>query len=104
MRTTQRAGAVLMVFTLAVTLLSCSKGVTGTYLNTKDSKTTLELKSNGGFAVYEKSGSPAVATGTYKVQGTVITFSLGGDNNKSGSGKIEGDILTDPDGVTWKKQ
>ena len=37
------------------------------------------------------------------VEGTVITFTLPG-MGKSGTGKIEGDILTDPDGVTWKRQ
>lgn len=101
MRKMQRAGAVLIVFAMAVTLLSC-KSYKGTYVNTKDSTVSLELKGDGSFAVYEK-GKTAAATGTYKVEGTVITFTLPG-MGKSGTGKIEGDTLTDPDGVTWKKQ
>jgi len=102
MRTMQRAGAVLVLLTLAATLLSCSRGPAGTYTNSKDSGVTLELKNDGNFAILEKGTS--AATGTYKVQGTVITFVLAGNSNKTGTGKLEGDVLTDPDGTTWNKQ
>lgn len=103
MRKLQRAGAVVILLTLSFSLLSCSKGVTGTYVNSKDSKTTIQLKSDGTFALYESGNTTAAATGTYKVEGTVITLTLAG-MNKTGTGKIENDVLTDPDGVTWKKQ
>lgn len=103
MRKLQRAGAVLIVLTLSFTLLSCSKGVAGTYVNSKDSKSTIQLKSDGSFALYESGNTTAAASGTYKMQGTVITFTLAG-MSKTGTGKIENGVLTDPDGVTWKKQ
>lgn len=103
MRKLQRAGAVLIVLTLSVTLLSCSKGVAGTYVNSKDSKSTIQLKNDGSFALYESGNATAAASGTYKMQGTVITFTLA-SMNKTGTGKIENGVLTDPDGVTWKKQ
>ncbi|HEY6251833.1 MAG TPA: hypothetical protein VI685_17890 [Candidatus Angelobacter sp.] len=103
MKKMQRAGAVLIVLTLAVTLLSCSKSVAGTYVSNKDAQMSLELKGNGSFAVYQKNKTTALATGTYKVDGTVITLVITGEN-KPGTGKLEGDLLTDPDGNTWKKQ
>lgn len=103
MKKLQRAGGVLMLLTLSLSLLSCSKGVAGTYVNSKDSKATIQLKNDGSFALYESGNTAAAAGGTYKVEGTVITFTLAG-MNKTGTGKIENGVLTDPDGVTWKKQ
>lgn len=103
MKKMQRVGAVLIVFTMAVTLLSCSKSVAGTYLSTNDSQTTLELKGDGSFSMHRKGSPNPLFTGSYKVQDKVITFTLSGENT-TGNGKIEGDTVTDPDGNTWKKQ
>lgn len=99
MRTMQKAGAVLITFTLAITLLSCRKQQTGTYVNNKNSNITMALKDDGSFTVTEKERNRTVS-GTYKIDGTVITFSLEG---KTATGKIEAGVLTDPDGDTWKK-
>ena len=98
MRTTPKA-AVLVVITLAITLVSCRKQTT-TYVNNKDPKVTMSLKGDGSFTVTETQKNRSFS-GTYKIDGTVITFSMEG---KTASGKIEGDVLTDPDGDTWKKQ
>ena len=103
MKKLQRAGAVLILLTMSFSLLSCSKGVAGTYVNSKESKQTIQLKSDGSFALYETGNTTAAATGTYKVEGTVITFTING-MSKTGTGKIENGVLTDPDGVTWNKQ
>ncbi|HEY6351654.1 MAG TPA: hypothetical protein VI636_19815 [Candidatus Angelobacter sp.] len=99
MRKMQRAGAVLVLLTLTATLLSCSRKPTGTYVNTKDSKVTLELKSDGSFTVSQKTMNRSV-NGTYKIEGTVITFTLQGHD---ATGKLQDGVLTDPDGDTWKK-
>jgi hypothetical protein len=103
MRTTQRAGAVLVVFTLAVTLLSCSKNPAGIYVSSRNPQVTLELKGDGTFIGMLKGNATPMATGTYKIEGTVITLTEKGEG-KSESGKIEGDVITDPNGGTWTRQ
>ena len=91
-----------MVLAMAVALLSCNK-TTGTYVNSKEPDTRMELKGDGTFAIYEKGKTTATIGGTYKVDGTVITFTLPG-LGRSAAGKLESGVLTDPDSVTWKKQ
>ena len=103
MRKLQRAGAVLVVFTMVVTMLSCSRSPAGVYVSGKDSRVSLELKSDGTFAGMIKGRPTPMATGTYKVDGTVITLTTDG-SSKPETGKIEGDIITDPDGGTWTRQ
>jgi len=103
MKKLQRAGAVLVVFTMAVTLLSCSKSPVGTYVSNKDARVSLELKRDGTFAGMVKGRPTPVATGTYKIEGTVITLATEGGGRPE-TGKIEGDIITDPGGDTWTRQ
>ena len=90
-----------MLLVLMIGLLSCSKGAAGVYVNSKEAK--MELKSDGSFSIYEKGVNKALATGTYTVKGNDITFALTG-LGRTGTGKIDGNSITDPDGETWKKQ
>lgn len=103
MRKLQSAGAVVVVFTVAITLLSCSKSPVGTYISSKDSRVILELKTDGTFAGMLRGQTTPLATGTYKVEGNVITLTTSGAN-KPETGKIDGDIITDPVGDTWTRQ
>ncbi|HXJ65874.1 MAG TPA: hypothetical protein VNN79_19120 [Actinomycetota bacterium] len=100
-RRTSAAGALVLVLAVAV-LSACSSGgddssVAGSYLS--PGKGAIVLAPDGRFAIVE--ANRTAATGTYSIDGNKITFTIGGQ--KAGTGTIEGDKLTDPDGNVFTK-
>lgn len=102
MTRTQRAAVLVILLTITVTLVNCSSNPAGVYVSSKDPTITMELKRDGSFSILSKRSTAAVMSGTYKVDGKVVTFAVNG--NTLGTGKIEDSTITDPDGTTWKKQ
>ena len=91
---------ILIVILLVVCLLvGCSKTVAGKYVNEKNPKDYLELKSDGTFFVQE--GSMGMA-GKYEIEGNQITLKT--DIGLATRGKIEGKTIIDKDGDRWTKQ
>jgi len=81
-------------------LISCSKtGVSGKYVNEKNPKDYLELKSDGTF--FSQEGPMGIA-GKYEVEGDQITLKT--DMGFASRGKIQGKTIIDKDGDRWTKQ
>jgi hypothetical protein len=97
---TPMAGVVVLVLAVVV-LAGCSSNknasVVGAYLNPK--KGAIVLSEDGRFSVAQ--ANKTVVSGTYELDGSKITFTIGGKN--AGTGTIEGDKLTDPDGNVFVK-
>jgi hypothetical protein len=93
--------AIPAALALAV-LAACSSNnanaaVAGSYLAPKVG--AIVLSADGRFSIAQANKS--VVSGTYQLDGTSITFFIGG--KKAGTGSIEGDKLTDPDGNVFTK-
>lgn len=89
----------LITILLTLTFISCSKSYVGTFLSEKNSKNYIELKSDGSFYIQEdKQGF----TGKFEVEDKTITFKT--DIGVAFRGKIEKNIIIDPDGETWVKK
>ncbi len=97
---TSTAGAVVLVLAVAV-LAGCSSNgnasVAGSYLNPQ--KGAIVLADDGTFSVAQ--ANRTVVSGTYELHDSAITFFIGG--KKAGTGSIQGDRLTDPDGNVFTK-
>ena len=59
---------------------------------------SIELKQDGKFTL---KGDNKVASGNYSVDGTSIV--LNPESKAAAKGKLEGDIITDSEGIKWKK-
>ena len=93
------AGLTLILVVMVLGSVACSSddGVAGTYVHEVEG--TIELRSDGTWSIMQESGS--AAEGEYEVEGTTITFFI--DGQRLGTGTIEGDQLTDPDGKVFTK-
>lgn len=76
--------------------------VSGKYMETGSTTAYTQLNSDGTFSVTDQGQT---ISGTYKVDGTSITLTPTRPAGlPTSSGTIQGDTLTDPDGVKWVKQ
>ncbi|HEY7280126.1 MAG TPA: hypothetical protein VID47_00925 [Actinomycetota bacterium] len=99
-RRTSAAGALVLLLAVVVLAACSSNGnasVAGAYLNPK--KGAIVLSEDGRFSVAQADNT--VVSGTYTLDGSKITFTIG--ERTAGSGTIEGDKLTDPDGNVFVK-
>lgn len=87
----------ILTLILLITLFGCAKTVSGTFVNEKNSKQYLELKSDGTLYLEESGGH----TGKYTVDGNTITLDFGGP---AARGTINGDTITDDEGKKWIKK
>ena len=87
---------ILFCLVLMITISSCSKSISGTYVNEANSGEYLELKSDRSF--YSRESGIGVA-GKYEVDGDVITLKL--ESGRAARVRIKGNILIDEDGKNW---
>lgn len=89
----------IVLILAAFLVVGClESGIQGKYIDTEEPNQYMELNSDGTFFVYQDSGS---FSGTYEVKDDTIRLIL--PNGMTVVGKIEGNNLIDPEGVTWKK-
>ncbi|HET9838185.1 MAG TPA: hypothetical protein VFR84_08115 [Candidatus Angelobacter sp.] len=94
-----RSIAPVLALTLFLSLMGCSKGVTGIYVHDKNKQEYLELKSDSAFVVHGMGGQSL--SGKYKVEGEVVTLTL--DRGPAVKARINGSVFTDPAGESWIK-
>jgi hypothetical protein len=93
-----RSMAQLLALALTLSLFGCSKGVTGIYVNDKNKRDYLELRSDSTFFLREHGMG---VSGKYRIDGEVITLTL--DAGPSVQGKLHGAVITDDEGQTWAR-
>lgn len=87
------------VFSLSLILIACSSGLAGKWVNPADAKDYYEFKSDGTW--FSQNSSGRGAAGTYEVAGNEITMKLG--NGMAGKATVKDNVMTTPDGKTYKK-
>lgn len=85
---------------LAAALFGCDGGkVEGTYYNTEDPREYIALKEDGKFEL--KSRDQAVS-GKYSFSNGTVVLNPG--EKAVAVGTLDGDVITDKDGLKWKKK
>lgn len=93
----KRLGAALL---LCAALLGCDGGkVEGTYYNTEDPRDFIALKADGK---YELKSRDQVVSGKYSFSDGTVTLNPG--EKAAAIGKLEGDVITDKDGLKWQRK
>ncbi|GAB6172977.1 hypothetical protein JCM15765_24550 [Paradesulfitobacterium aromaticivorans] len=82
-----------LVLIMLNTLTGCAKTVSGTYVDVKNNKSYLELKSDGTWYLQDDYGHGY--TGKYTIDGNTITIDNGG---RAARFTINGDTITDSEG------
>jgi hypothetical protein len=93
----KKIAAICLLLSLAA-LVGCDGRIEGTYFNVGNTMESIELKKDGKFTL---KGDNKVASGSYSVDGKAIT--LNPESKAAAKGKLEGDIITDSEGIKWKK-
>jgi hypothetical protein len=92
-----RMGAVLLV---CAALFGCDGGkIEGTYYNSEDPREVITLKGDGKYEL--KSRNEAIS-GKYSYSKGTVTLNPG--EKAAAIGKLEGDVITDKDGLKWKRK
>lgn len=79
-------------------LAGCGKSYVGTYISQQHADRYLELKSDGTFFCKDS----MTMSGTYKMEDQTITLTT--PMGMASRGTLDGDTMTDPDGVKWTKK
>jgi len=97
--------SLLLVSLLVWILPGCGRSVSGRYVNAKNSREYMELKTDGTFYIEQinaLTGRRFALSGKYRVEGDVITWTLEG--GLAARGKIERNTIIDDEGKRWVKQ
>ena len=88
------------ILSLGLSLVGCSSGVTGKWINSNNSNDYYELKSDGTW--YAQSNSGMSVSGTYEADDSGITLKLA--NGVAAKAIIKDKVMTTPDGKTYHMQ
>lgn len=100
----KRCLLILLIFIIAIPLLSACGGssntsIVGKYYSEKGVNNVAEFKEDGTFHLTQDG---QVFEGKYTNKNGTITFEV--NDGSESTGKIEGNVFTDNDGIKWTKK
>lgn len=88
------------IFSFSLSLVGCSSGVTGKWINSNDPNDYYEFKPDRTW--YAQSNSGMSISGTYEIDDNGVTLKLA--NGVAAKATIKDKVMTTPDGKTYRMQ